>query len=586
VSTCRAIVGWKVLGMLCLAGALGMAGAAGAGAAGLDPSFGTNGRVVSDFGQAEARASALALAPDGSVLVAGTECSLPRIAGRSCDLALVRYGSDGSEWQRTPGGFAAHSDFAVNDLAVDSEGGIIVIGRRYSLGWSPDLVRYRPDGSVDPAFSAASLPQAFEAKEITAVAVDASNRILLAGDSATHEALVARLGPHGAADESFGGGDGVAAIQESGAPYVSALALGDEGRIFLAGSLDIGDPEAGATGAALIAALESDGEQAAGFSAPASFGHELVSVRDMKLDSLGRLLLSLEGNGARALPVVRLLPTGSLDEGFGNDGIATMPSCDECGVATALAVDGGDRPLLAGSPFRLGRYTAAGMVDDRLARGGSFTVDFGEGVRIEATDLAIDGAGRAIIAGSRIGAGGRSRFVLARLLVDGPVDACRGIAATVVSRPGDDALVGTTGRDVILDRGNADEVKGLGGVDLICAGKGPDVVRGGAGRDRIYGEAGADRVLGGPGADLISGANGADYIRGGTGRDRLFGGAGRDVIQGGAGADLLQGSGAGDRLLAQSGPDRLFGGAGNDVLSGGLGEDVVRGGAGMNRPHK
>jgi uncharacterized delta-60 repeat protein len=573
--------------MLCLAGAFGMVGAAGAGAAGLDSSFGTNGRVVSDFGQAGARASALALAPDGSLLVAGTKCSLPMVAGRSCDLALVRYGSDGSELQRTPDGFPAHPDFVVNDLAVDSEGGVIVVGRRYSLGWSPDLVRYRSDGSVDPAFSAAALPQAFAAKEITAVAVDASNRILLAGESAAHEVLIARLGPDGAADESFGGGDGVATIQEPGAPYVSALALGNEGRVFLAGSLEVGDPEAGDTGAVLIAALESDGEPAAGFSAPTSFGHELVSVRDLKLDSLGRLLLSLEGNGARALPVVRLLPTGSVDKSFGRDGIATMPSCDECGVATALAVDGDDRPLLAGAPFRLGRYTSAGIADEALAPGGSFTVDFGEGYRLEATDLAIDGAGRAIIAGSRIAADGQSQFILARLLVEGgPVDACRGVAPTVVGAPGENALVGTNGRDVIVDRGGADEIRGLGGGDLICAGSGADVVRGGAGRDRIYGDAGADRVLGGPGADLITGGNGADHIKGDVGRDRLFGAGGRDVIQGGAGADLLKGSGAADRLLGQFGPDRLFGGAGDDVLSGGPGKDVLRGGAGMNRTHR
>ena len=585
MNACRTIVGWKVLGILCSAGALSLAGATGAAAAELDRSFGTTGRVVSDFGHTEARASALALAPDGSLLVAGSECSLPAAGGRSCDLALIQYGTDGSELRRTPGGFAAHPDFVVNDLAVDFEGGALAVGRRYSLGWSPDLVRYQPDGSADPAFSAAALPPAFAVKEITAVEVDASNRVLLAGESTQHEVLIARLGPDGAADESFGG-DGVATLQQPGPPYVSALALGTEGRIFLAGSLQAGDPEAGDVGAVLIAALESNGEPAAGFSAPASFGPELPGVRDLKLDGLGRLLLSLEGNDAKALPVVRLLSTGALDESFGRDGIATMPSCEECGVATALAVDGSDRPLFAGSPFRLGRYTTAGMADDGLVRGGSFTVDFGEGSRLEANDLAIDGAGRVVVAGSRIAADGHSQFILARLLVDGgPVSACRGVAATVVGTPGDDVLVGTTGRDVILALGSADEIRGLGGGDLICAGSSADVVRGGAGRDRIYGYAGTDRVLGGAGTDFVSGTNGADQIKGGTGRDRLLGGAGRDVIQGGAGADLLHGSGAADRLLGQAGRDRLFGGAGDDILAGGAGKDLVRGGRGRNRAH-
>lgn len=563
---------WMVLAVLCSAwaGALSLAAAGGAAAAGLDPSFGTAGRVISDFGHTETRASALAVAPDGSLVVAGSTCSLPATVGRSCDLALVRYGTDGSELGRTSQGFAAHPDFVVSDLAVDSEGDVIAVGRRYSLGWSPDLIGYLPDGSADAAVSATALPQAFAVKEITAVAVDASDRILLAGESAKNEVLIARLGRDGAADESFGGGDGVATVQQSGPPYVSALAIGSEGRSFYAGHFDIGDPEAGSSG---VAALESDGEPAPGFSVPVSFrreltlGRELTAVRDLKLDSLGRVLLSFEGNGATMSPVARLLPTGAPDESFGRGGVASMPSCQDCHTAIALGVDAADRPLFAGLPFRVGRYTTAGLPDGGLAPGGSFMVDVAG--HPEADDLAIDGAGRVVVAGSSIAADGHSRIILARLLVDGPpATVCRGVAATTVGTAGDDVLVGTAGRDVILARGGGDEIRARGGGDLICAGSGRDVVSGGAGGDRIYGEAGPDRVLGG------------------TGQDRLFGGAGRDVIQGGSDADLLRGSAGADRLLGQSGPDRLFGGAGDDALAGGTGEDVLHEDTRQNGTHE
>lgn len=555
VSASRKGPGRKALSILCLTAALTFGGAGGAAAGGLDPSFGTDGHVFSDFGRVEAAAGAIALAPDGSLWVAGSQCSWPVAQERSCDLALALYDTKGNELRRTPDGFSAHPDLAIQDLAVDSDGAAILVGRSRSAEATPELVRFLPNGAADPGFGAAALPQAFAVKEIMAVTIDASGRILLVGAGERTDVLIARLDPDGTADESFGGGDGVAIFQrQSGQPYVSELAVDREGRIFLGGLAAAGEYVS-----AMAAALNPDGEQAADLSAPLHLGS--TSVRDLNLDGRGRVLLSIEGDEERPLQVVRLLPDGAIDESFGHNGIATMPSCEDCGVATALAVDSVDRPLFAGSPFRLGRFTAAGMPDERLARGGSVRVDFGDTGRLEATDLAIDGAGRAVVLGFRIIPGGHSQFIVARLLVDpGPVDNCRGVAATIVGTPMDDGLVGTTGRDVVLARGGADEIRGLGGGDLICAGRGADLLNGGADRDRIFG------------------GNGADQIDGGPGPDRLLGGAGRDSIRGGAGADLLQGSGGADLLLGQSGPDRLFGGAGDDDFSGGPGKDVVRGG--------
>jgi D-alanyl-D-alanine carboxypeptidase len=76
------------------------------------------------------------------------------------------------------------------------------------------------------------------------------------------------------------------------------------------------------------------------------------------------------------------------------------------------------------------------------------------------------------------------------------------------------------------DRDN--QLIGLGGDDVLKAGRGDDLLLGGTGRDALWGRAGDD---------LLSGDQGNDVLYGGAGNDRLIGGAGRDVLHGGAGAD-------------------------------------------------
>lgn len=115
---------------------------------------------------------------------------------------------------------------------------------------------------------------------------------------------------------------------------------------------------------------------------------------------------------------------------------------------------------------------------------------------------------------------------------------------------GDDRLVGSGFRDILL---------GMAGDDTIRGGKGNDSVQGGTGADALYGDAGFD---------LLEGQGGNDTISGGFGDDVLLGGAGRD---------MLLGQGGDDRMDGGAGNDRLRGGAGADqfVFTGAHGKDVI-----------
>ncbi len=97
---------------------------------------------------------------------------------------------------------------------------------------------------------------------------------------------------------------------------------------------------------------------------------------------------------------------------------------------------------------------------------------------------------------------------------------------------------GTPGRDVIVGSDGSDRLRGRGGNDLICAGDG----------DMVWGNEGNDHIVA-YGAAFLRGGAGNDRIIGGPGDDRMLGGPGNDVLHGGPGADFF--GGCGDHDVAQ-----------------------------------
>lgn len=87
-------------------------------------------------------------------------------------------------------------------------------------------------------------------------------------------------------------------------------------------------------------------------------------------------------------------------------------------------------------------------------------------------------------------------------------------------------------------------------------------------------------ILGTSGNDLLRGTIGDDVILGMNGDDTIFGFEGNDVICGGRGTDVLIGGDGADRLFGQTGLDLIFGGRGRDKLNGGRAVDVCNHGKG------
>ncbi len=164
-----------------------------------------------------------------------------------------------------------------------------------------------------------------------------------------------------------------------------------------------------------------------------------------------------------------------------------------------------------------------------------------------------------------------TRAVFTNLLDDGVV---------VDGEAGNDSVIGSEFRDLLLGELGADTIRGGDDADTIRGGWGSDLLVGDAGDDLIEGAGNSDQLEGGLGNDILRGQAGNDTLIGGDGDDGLAGHVGIDFLDGGAGNDVLLGGDGNDNLTAGAGNDTALGGAGIDRVDGGAGTDVIAGGHG------
>ena len=135
-----------------------------------------------------------------------------------------------------------HYNYAA-DAAIDREGRIVAVGHPW--GYDFGLARYRPDGRLDRTFSGNGKVASGVYGTPSAVAIDAKGRIVIAGsygcdgDDCSHwSAVIARYKPKGTIDRSFGsvGSVGVEFEGYDDSSFAS-VAIDAKGRIVVAGGV-------------------------------------------------------------------------------------------------------------------------------------------------------------------------------------------------------------------------------------------------------------------------------------------------------------------------------------------------------------
>lgn len=199
----------------------------------VDVSFSGDGKVAADYASFS---SDVAIQDDGKIVVAGRD-----VTDADRDFLVARYQSDGSLDPTFAGDGIVTTDTGASevtgDMLVDPRGRIVVVGTVYGVGRHLAVVRYRPDGSLDPRFSgdgvAVTRFKGSRGARFSAIKRQSDGRIVVAGGVDRKFALV-RYTPRGELDSSFGG-DGrviVAAAPEGGA---HDLAIAPDGKIVTAG---------------------------------------------------------------------------------------------------------------------------------------------------------------------------------------------------------------------------------------------------------------------------------------------------------------------------------------------------------------
>jgi uncharacterized delta-60 repeat protein len=126
----------------------------------LDLSFGSGGRVTTDFFGNGNVFETLVLQPDGKIIAAGQADSYDSINGLLERFGLVRYNADGSldsgfgDGGKVVTAFSGMADFALA-LALQPDGKILAAGESIipgTLNFSFAVAGYNPDGSLDEHF--------------------------------------------------------------------------------------------------------------------------------------------------------------------------------------------------------------------------------------------------------------------------------------------------------------------------------------------------------------------------------------------------------------------------------------------------
>lgn len=406
----------------------------------LDPAFGSGGAVAiaGFFGN---RVATLA---DGRILVAG----VAQGATTQEDFALARYLPDGTRDTTFGQGGLRTTDFQQRTdvplaIAVAADGTIVLAGRAVMPAFGSSglaLARYDAQGNL--LASRATKLYDDSADIVESLAFGPDGQLYGIGLWRTFTAagsIVVRVGADLAPDPAFGSA-GVALLP-IGVPHEAyAGSVGADGRIVIGGLVTIGNRDR-----MLLARLLPSGAIDTSFGdggwREAAFPGQTEAYLTGLVQAGGRIIATARPNALDDFAIVGFTMAGALDAGYGDGGVVRVDFHGGIDHALAIAVHG-DGVLVAGSASSGGpalteygfvRLRSDATLDPAFGSGGRAEAGFGAPVPSRATAVAALPDGRVVSAG-HAGAGFTGRNVaITRHLADGRLDPSFGTGGRVTT---------------------------------------------------------------------------------------------------------------------------------------------------------
>ncbi len=360
----------------------------------LDTTFGSGGIVTTSIGPFHDYAYAVAIQPDGKIVVAGSTGN-----GSDGDFALARYTVSGTLDTTFGSGGVVITPIGTGDpwwdgalgVAIQPDGKIVAVG--YADNGSRRnfaLARYTISGTLDTTFGSGGIVTTQIGNgglgwdHANGVALQPDGKIVVVGTAsnvAGFDFALARYTVSGTLDTTFGSGGIVTTPISTSGDFAYCVAVQPDGKIVAAGyaSVDLAVVRYTTSGT-LDTTFGSGGIVTTPIGSGISRANGVALQPDGKIVAAG----SAENGGANDFALARYTISGTLDTTFGSGGVVTTPIGPGNEWAYGVVIQRDGKIVAAGSAyngsnndFALARYAVSGMLDTTFGSGGIVTTQIG-----------------------------------------------------------------------------------------------------------------------------------------------------------------------------------------------------------------
>jgi len=374
----------------------------------LDPTFGTGGMLMTDINRSTDIATAVAVQADGKLVVVGTTYKQNDYSDE--DFVVVRCNTDGTLDNTFGSRGRVRTDFpglaaVPSSVVIQPDGKIVVAGGAFPLfTFAGDfkVVRYNRNGSLDTSFGdggivTTTFPEGSYAFD---VALQPDGKIIAAGtvfvdfnigDSSDTDFALARYNPDGTPDATWGAGGQVSTDFVGFEDDAFSVLIQPDGKIVAVGSAN--DPATFYDFAAVRYLSNGTIDATFGIAGKVrtDFGDQNFDrARSAALQPDGRIVAAgfaiSHGGGVQNFAVARYTSNGVLDATFSGDGKTQIDFGNCCQSATKVLLQSDGKIITVGGSngesgdddFLLARLSRRGSLDSTFGVGGQVRTSFGD----------------------------------------------------------------------------------------------------------------------------------------------------------------------------------------------------------------